>query len=404
MTSLPSHGRLNCSRCFQHGAKWGFSSIEQDGWVLENNPMSWGAADPRYLVLGFSKGTRQCRELLTSVHNAVPFAGFRHNVTSILRKLGLLPHDELIDSRINESEMDFAFGSLIRCSVSHIDSLSDRPSKSGDIINRLSRRVGGDDWAMNCMRQFLSQLSPRLRIVILLSNDDKYVDACFRRLSPLHTELKRINSIAYSDGRVTWVHTVHGSPLAQSHINTWLEGGDTIQGKKQREAIAAVAATLSNSDSVHHCAEFTFAKVRTETSVSPTTGIRRKMILRTGRGKPLPANPVRDAVRDALNEHPDLRPHTAQKEETKYIAAFLTSNCRTLALDKTSAGEQPIWIEARFLATDALPGIKRDFYPPSRGRNSNLHKLPGFKNGALVRLYPQTVSEAMDIVRLILGR
>jgi len=106
MTSLPSHGRLKCSRCFQDGAKWGFSSIEQDGWVLENNPMSWGAADPRYLVLGFSKGTRQCRELLTTPHNVVSFAGFRHNVTSILRKLGLLAQDEHIDSRISESETD----------------------------------------------------------------------------------------------------------------------------------------------------------------------------------------------------------------------------------------------------------------------------------------------------------
>jgi len=131
---------------------------------------------------------------------------------------------------------------------------------------------------MNCMRQFLFQLSPRLRLVVLLSNDNEYVDACFRRLSSLHPTLKRINSIAYSDGRVTWIHTVHGSPLAQSHINTWLNGGDEIQGKKQREALAAIASTLSSSDFVQYCTESTLTKVSTEASVLSATGIRRKMI------------------------------------------------------------------------------------------------------------------------------
>jgi hypothetical protein len=238
--SLPSHGRIHCARCFPDGANWGITTLEQDGWLLENNPLAWGASNPRYLVLGFSKGTRQCQKLLTAPHNEIPYAGFRHNLTAILRKLGLLGSDRHAEDRIRESELDFAFGSLIRCSVGHVDQTTGLTSKSGDIINRLSQRTEKNDWALNCMKEFLGKLPSRLEVVVLLSNDSAYVEACFGRLQSLYPEMKRINSVAYTDGRITWIHTVHGSPLAQSHINAWLEGGNTVQGEKQRAAVAAI--------------------------------------------------------------------------------------------------------------------------------------------------------------------
>ncbi|MEY9441695.1 hypothetical protein [Bradyrhizobium elkanii] len=241
MTSLPSHGRISCTRCFSSGATWGATYIEQNGWILENNPLSWGSDNPRYLVLGFSKGTRQCDLLQSAQHDQIPFAGFRHNVTAIVRKLGLLGPNEQIEDRIQDKEQDFGFGSLIRCSVAHLDPVTNKPLKSGDIIGRLSKRTAGNDWVYNCMHNFLSRLPPRLEVVVLLSNDDSYIEACFSRLRNLHPGLRRINSVAYSDGQVTWIHTVHGSPLAQSHINAWLAGNRTIQGEKQRSAIAALS-------------------------------------------------------------------------------------------------------------------------------------------------------------------
>jgi len=240
MTSLPSHGRISCTRCFSSSATWGATSIEQNGWILENNPLSWGSDNPRYLVLGFSKGTRQCNLLHSAQHDQIPFAGFRHNVTAIVRKLGLLGPHERIEDRIHDKEEDFGFGSLIRCSVAHLDPVTSKPLKSGDIIGRLSKRAAGEDWAYNCMHNFLSQLPARLKVVVLLSNDDSYIEACFSRLRQLYPGMRRINSVAYSDGQVTWVHTVHGSPLAQSHINAWLAGDRTNQGEKQRSAIAAL--------------------------------------------------------------------------------------------------------------------------------------------------------------------
>ena len=77
MSSLPAHGRISCARCFGGCAEWGRTSIEENGWVLENNPMAWGAADPEILVLGFSKGVRQSGPFLSKPFETIAFAGMR---------------------------------------------------------------------------------------------------------------------------------------------------------------------------------------------------------------------------------------------------------------------------------------------------------------------------------------
>jgi hypothetical protein len=113
-------------------------------------------------------------------------------------------------------------------------------------------------------------------------------------------------------------------------------------------------------------------------------------------------NPMRDTIYDVLKQHPHLRKHSTETRNIKYIAAFSTINNRTIALDKASRSKQPIWVEAHVVPKDTLNSIPHDFYPVGRGRNSNLHKLPGFKDGALVRFYPQNVSQARDIVTIAL--
>ncbi|WP_247297753.1 hypothetical protein [Bradyrhizobium sp. 179] len=233
------------------------------GWMdPRKQSTGLGAINPRYLVLGFSKGARQCEKLRVAPHNEIPFAGFRHNVTAILRKLGLIGLEQSLDDLIRDSEADYAFGSLIRCSVAYMDPATGAASKSGDIINRLSHRNSSNDWALNCMRQFLSELPSRLEVVVLLSNDNDYIEACFRQLQSLHPSMKRINRVAYSDGRVTWIHTVHGTSLAQSHINAWLDGGDTAQGLKQRAAVEAAKHVVSRRSLSTSLSEIADAAIR----------------------------------------------------------------------------------------------------------------------------------------------
>ena len=109
-------------------------------------------------------------------------------------------------------------------------------------------------------------------------------------------------------------------------------------------------------------------------------------------GRPMPSNLTRDAILARISKQHDLQPHPDQRstQGTKYISAFETRSGATFAVDKMSRSKQPIW----FLDRDSLRNfldkarIAYEVYPPARGRNSNLHKLPGFKEGSLIRAYP----------------
>src|SRR4051812_38683676 len=107
---LPAHGRVDCADCFPSVTNWG-GAYERDGWRLERNPCAWGSDDPIVLVLGFSKGVNQTRDLIEADgrgYNAVPFRSMRNNLTAILRRLSLLaPHDD-VDRHINAEEKDIA--------------------------------------------------------------------------------------------------------------------------------------------------------------------------------------------------------------------------------------------------------------------------------------------------------
>jgi hypothetical protein len=120
--------------------------------------------------------------------------------------------------------------------------------------------------------------------------------------------------------------------------------------------------------------------------------------------KPIRANPTRDLILAALNSHADLKIHPKEYREIDYISAFISSNGRALALDKTAESKQTIWVNHEEYFDDMLLHIKRDVYPPSRGRNADLHKLEGFKDGTLIRFFPIGVDQALQIVDVLLER
>src|SRR5690606_21172246 len=109
--------------------------------------------------------------------------------------------------------------SLIRCSLSKKDLATGRYLKSGDIIAAASQASKeAVDFVDNCSRRFLSDLPPRLETVVMLSNDDDYVDQAYATVQKLHPLVKRLNSVAYGDGRVTWVHVVHAAMTSGRHF------------------------------------------------------------------------------------------------------------------------------------------------------------------------------------------
>lgn len=243
---FPAHGRIECSDCFAGPTEWGRSSREDDGWLLENNPIAWGTRNPRTLLLGFSKGTRQCADLLNRPIESIPFAGFRPRLTQAMQVLGLLRLDDSIDAHIRADEPDWGFGSIVRCSVAKLDATSGRYLKSGDVIASSARRQLGQDWIGNCTAKWLSELPSRLRTVVLLSNDDAYVEACFNRIRALHPAIRRINQVSYGDDRVVWVHIVHVGGTGFNHMTSWFEGKPNKQGRKRELAVAAVRGGLAS--------------------------------------------------------------------------------------------------------------------------------------------------------------
>lgn len=248
---LPKHGRIACGRCFGgNSVDWGHTSYEPgDGWSVINNPMAWGSRTPSILVLGFSKGGNQNDEILERHHNEVAFRGGRANLSKILETLGLKPSHRTIDQLIAEPQGDFAFGSLVRCSVKKRD--GDGWLMSGkDIMSSCLRDRQMGTVISNCISEFLSDLPASVRLVVMLGNDIKYIEGCYSAISENRPGTKRINAVAYGDERVVFAHAVHFKAQGAT-IPEWANGvpgiakePDKDQALKRQLAMEAVSFAM----------------------------------------------------------------------------------------------------------------------------------------------------------------
>jgi hypothetical protein len=87
VTALPAHGPLDCTKCFADCTR----PQKTNGWQLVNDPGYWGAADPRMLVLGQSKGMKARRVYARGepAFDAVAFAGIRDRLAEVLASIGI---------------------------------------------------------------------------------------------------------------------------------------------------------------------------------------------------------------------------------------------------------------------------------------------------------------------------
>lgn len=244
-SSLPNHGRVACSMCFPGPTVWNETALRVDGWHIVNNPMSWGTDTPRFLLLGVSKGTTQCDAIAAKPHDEVPFDGFRSQLTKALKVLGLLHPSETIDEKISLIEREWGFGSMVRCALGLLKG-DVSIERSGTVVQRLAAMPIESSWITRCSSKFLRTLPRSLQVVVLLSNDDKYVEACFAAVRRLYPTTRRINTVSYSDGQVTWVHIVHVGGPGKNHITAWFDG-DGVQGAKRYAAQAAIRHALGGS-------------------------------------------------------------------------------------------------------------------------------------------------------------
>lgn len=392
---LPEHGRVSCSKCFPGPTAWNEARL-MDGWHVVNNPMSWGTATPRFLLLGVSKGTTQCEAIAAKPHDKVPFDGFRPALTGALQVLGLLRSAEAIDEKISSGEQDWGFGSMVRCALG-LPKSDNSIERSGTVVQRLAATPIQTSWIIRCSSTFLGALPPSIRLIVLLSNDDKYIEACFAAIRRLRQGTRMINAVSYGDEQITWVHIIHVGGPGKNHIEAWFKGEGT-KGDKRRAAQVAVRHALGDTGDQ--------ALIDAPVSIAQGAGAKSrpsKMPSRSaGEGKPVPPNPVRDAILGSINAHAFFVQHPAETEAdgTKYVSAFLGKNARVIAFDKAVASKQPMWIRDEPRVRELLERLRLayDPYPPAKGRNSNLKKFPEFKGQALLRAFPRTEGEAMSII------
>ncbi len=239
---LPRHGKIKCQDCFDVDSN---EVMPHPNWRMLNQPAAYGSRNPRYLVLGFSKGATQQAIYESGRLEDVAFAGMRPKLTEALRVMGLLKGSDKVDQWIANPEGYIAFGSLIRCSASRKN--GEKTDVNGDSIYATSGKLINKSFneipnvIKHCAKKYLTNLPDSLETVILLGNDDKYVQNCQEVIKSLYAESFRIkNDMWVQAGGKNWVHIAHPSP-ANGHFSKWLKG-EGKQGQKQKMAKLSVVA------------------------------------------------------------------------------------------------------------------------------------------------------------------
>lgn len=241
MSSLPRHGRIECTKCFNSSAvEFDETRCTEGDWRITANPLAWGNPEAEIVVLGFSKGPTQAGALANTPHNSIAYKGSRHNVGKILAHIGLIdkaPSEILraqLDQLISDEGGRFHFGSLIRCTVERHDPKSQVwKGSGGGMLDKFVATPFGDRVASSCTTRFLANLTDKTKLVVMfgLGTKNNYVDSAmnlFRRARPGNWQ--RINEVAYTDGRITVVHVEHFASQG-ALIPNWL--GENDHGRKR---------------------------------------------------------------------------------------------------------------------------------------------------------------------------
>ncbi len=253
MNTLPTHGRINCSRCFAgEVVEFDKTKSTQGDWRITANPMAWGNQAAKVVVLGFSKGPTQAGALASADHDEIAYKGGRTNVGKILEYVGLLsplPGESASDAvsrEIADRNGSFHFGSLIRCTVERFERKdSNWKGSGGGMLDRFVATEFGKDVALNCVKQHLANLSSATRIVVMFGMGQKlnYIDSAYQLFqSALGGKWKRINDVAYTDGNIMVVHVEHFASQGK-HIPQWLNA-TTERGRFGVMARDAVASAI----------------------------------------------------------------------------------------------------------------------------------------------------------------
>ena len=235
---MVEHGPVDCTRCWKNST----DVMQEEGkFRLVRDPGHWGAANPHTLILGMSKGNTQSSAYQTEEFEEVAFKGMRHRVLQAFQSVNLLPSEELerFEERFGSTESDFAFASVVRCSLTGMDRKKGvHTSDSPNVLPAFKPGMQGHRFVQSCVDQHLVSLPGRTRRVILLGNTDAYVKAVAGVLSRQRGAVDWINPMAYVSANVLFVHLAHPSP-GNGHFGAYLRG-EGKPGRKRQWATEAL--------------------------------------------------------------------------------------------------------------------------------------------------------------------
>lgn len=217
------HGPSKCQRCWL-GKHENVQSIGP--FKLVRDPGHWGASIPKVLVLGISKGNTQSRAFASSDFDQVAFKGIRSRILAVFQSVGLLRGESPIDfeQRFTPSESDFAFASVVRCSLTGLDRLKGiHTADSPNVIPAFDQRSVGTRFVQNCVDEHLVNLPTRTRTVLLLGNTDSYGSAMSKMIERRRGPIRALNQMAYESEGVRFVHLAHPSK-GNGHFGAYIRG------------------------------------------------------------------------------------------------------------------------------------------------------------------------------------
>ncbi len=239
---FPKHGPISCRACWPANSFDRVITTSDERFRVVNDPGSWGAENPEVLVLGISKGFTQANEFASGDFDAVPFKNCRGRLGLILSAAGLTDAGASIDRMMSSHEERFAWGSLVRCSLSGRRSKSDDFGAGTPDVLPAFKHPEAREFLRGCMRRFLARLPDRTRTVVLLGNAEQYIATVADELRELYqARYERVNEVAHRTGHVVWVHVAHPSP-GNGHFNSFINASnESPQGRKRELAKVAVS-------------------------------------------------------------------------------------------------------------------------------------------------------------------
>jgi hypothetical protein len=188
----------------------------------------------------------QAGEYRTGKFEDVPFKGMRPRLTEMLQSLGLLHAEEIVDAKMRDGEKDYAFGSLVRCSLARRNDKGALECTGAVMPKAFSEEIASVTRA--CAETWLTRLPASVRLVLMLGTTDSYVKSCKALLRSIHPKTwSDINEVSCRAGGAVFVHVSHPSGLNGNHPK-WMAGdASTSSGLKRKFAETGIRAALANA-------------------------------------------------------------------------------------------------------------------------------------------------------------